>query len=90
MKARLDELIEMNKSGKDEGACAQVVEELTKLGEMVDKDLVAWDALMRTKIGKPVGLVQKAEWADDDLKKMCTVLIRKFRDMAERNRPLWA
>ncbi len=90
MKARLDVLLEKNKEAKDEAATASIVEELTKLGELVDKDLVAWDALMRTKIGKPVGLVQKAEWADDDLKKMCMVLIRKFRDMAERNRPLWA
>lgn len=90
MKAKLDEQLEKQKEGNDEEAIKIVVEELTKLGELVDKDLVAWDALMRTKIGKPVGLVQKAEWSDDALKKMCTELIRKFRDMAERNRPLWS
>ena len=57
---------------------------------MCDGNEVAWDALMRTKIGKQVGLIQKAAWADEDMKKLATKLIRQFRDMAERNRPLWA
>lgn len=64
--------------------------ELTKLGELCDKDEVQWDALMRTKIGKQIGIIQKAEWSDENLKTLATKLIKKFREMAERNRPLWS
>ncbi|CAD7959620.1 unnamed protein product [Amoebophrya sp. A25] len=85
------------------------------LGEMCDNNEIAWDALMKIKIGKTIGLVQKAAWAGavGDIEKkqlvekpgdlevgeieevatlnsLATKLIRKFRDMAERNRPLWA
>lgn len=63
--------------------------QLTKLGGMCDRDEVAWDVLMRTKIGKVVASVQKAVWVDAELQSLCTKLIKKFREMAERNRPLW-
>ena len=74
---------------------------LIKLGDLCDNNEVSWDDLMKIKVGKTVGIVQKAAWSStlepnapegttDPLNTLATKLIRKFRDMAERNRPLWS
>jgi len=63
---------------------------MEQLGAWCDDDLIEWDALMRIKIGKPVGQIQKAAWADPVIKKLAFKLIRQFREMAERSRPLWS
>eukprot|EP00397_Hematodinium_sp_SG-2012_P021861 GEMP01022616.1.p1 GENE.GEMP01022616.1~~GEMP01022616.1.p1 ORF type:complete len:562 (+),score=148.39 GEMP01022616.1:94-1779(+) len=85
--AKMKEFMDTLMEGQSEN---ELSIEMATLQRMIVADEIAWDALMRTKIGKTVGLIQKATWASAELKDQATMLIRKIRELAERNRPLWA
>lgn len=73
------------------GDAAGAMGPLNQLIELVDGDKLTWEALMRLKVGKPVGVAMKTPpGGDSDVQQVATRLVRKFREMAERNRPLWS
>ncbi|CAD7938776.1 unnamed protein product [Amoebophrya sp. A120] len=94
-KERVD--TEIAKTDDSERNLKWIRQMMLDLGDMCDKSAVQWDQLMTIKIGKPIGQIQKASWAqasevegEDSLNQLATKLIKKFRNMAENNRPLWS
>jgi len=70
---------------------AAVASLMTHIGALVDGNQVTWDACVRSKVGKTVGSIQKSPPNNDqEIQNQAVRLVRKFRDMAERNRPLWS
>merc|ERR1712060_1000373 len=63
MKEKIDAYVNQAEGSDDAAREKFLTEAMTKLGSMCDDNEVAWDTLMKCKVGKSIGIISKADWA---------------------------